>query len=58
MELNTRVVSTLQAYNTETTLIQRKDVESKLNRCCFYVVCPLGMLNKVVDTLLNGKLDS
>ena len=33
-----------EAHNVETTSIQRQNAESTLNRLCFNVVCPLGIL--------------
>ena len=37
------------AHNVDTTLIQRQDVESTLNRSCFNVVCPLGSVSSSLN---------
>ena len=44
-EIRNIPANTRRSNNVESTLIQRQDVESTLNRRCFNVVCPLGYLS-------------
>ena len=49
--------------NVNSTLIQRHDVESTLNRRCFNIVCPLGILQSMnrlnkTDPLVSQAADS